>query len=94
MFWPLRKAGLSELTLLWSGRDPNFFRAIVRALEEMGIPLDKTRARGFETLPPSLHPPLFSRVPFLQSVSGLEMKRAPEKSSAKSWRAPRLRSRA
>ncbi|MFY9585632.1 MAG: hypothetical protein WAR21_14185 [Candidatus Acidiferrales bacterium] len=59
MFWPLRKAGLSELTLLWSGRDPNFFRAIVRALEEMGIPLDKTRARGFETLPPSLHPSTF-----------------------------------
>ena len=59
MFWPLGKAGPSELTLLWRGRDPNFFRAIVRALEEMGVPFDKTRARGYEALPPSLYPATF-----------------------------------
>ncbi len=65
MFLPLGKAGPSELTLLWRGRDPNFFRAIVRALEEIGIPFAKTRARGIESLPPSLHPAtLFPRPVF------------------------------
>ncbi len=59
MFRPLGKTASSELTLLWSGRDVNFFRAVVRALQEFGIPFDKTRARGFEAVPPSLHPSIF-----------------------------------
>ncbi len=59
MFRPLGKTASSELTLLWRGRDVNFFRAVVRALQKLGIPFDKTRARGFEAVPPSLYPATF-----------------------------------
>src|SRR5712692_3916480 len=54
MNWPFGKAETGAIGTLWRGQDPAFFMRVVRALRKADIPHERTRARGYEAMPPAL----------------------------------------
>ncbi len=54
MVWPFRREARTH-TLLWRGQDSSLFMTLVGALRQSGIPFERTRARGYESLPPTLY---------------------------------------